>query len=415
MLNEHEAQQQDAFLELAQHIPLTAKGLPFYLYRLDFLWQPTSTPSQDPNQLPQPEQQGHIPKFLTHDDDHDQDAQGDTNLNLNLEDFEDSDTDIWMGHRQPDEGYYQPDAEPAPEPAPDKEKHKVPAPNLDDFRKIAGYTPEQLNRARVRLFYSEGYPAMSDGRTLWSRWEWEPPEAYAAFQAYLHYNALKDRPRLLEEMVQFISHQAGVPITLEKLTYYATVYYWQWRAKAYDLFEEQAFRFQLEQRAKKSMARHYDVATDLFERLEMYLSEEKFWKQMNPKLAIDFLKKLTDMQRVASGLTANGGDVNPGTTQKAQGSSAVNVNISQNNTAQGRASGGGSPDELSLDMLSGEALKDPETAQLFQQLIIKLNRHQGEDIDLAEFEEIPDDGEGGGDVEMGEAQGSSTSEEGEYQ
>ncbi len=42
-----------------------------------------------------------------------------------------------------------------------------------------------LKGAYVPLSYDEGYPTLPDGRPFWSQLDFEPPESYAAFRAYL--------------------------------------------------------------------------------------------------------------------------------------------------------------------------------------------------------------------------------------
>ncbi len=176
-----------------------------------------------------------------------------------------------------------------------------------------GFTRADLRVAWVPLSYSEGFPTLPTGIPFWEQLPYEPPEAFMALEVYLTIPTIEKRGvRRLDEVPELLGaaarasgygHTSG--ISMESLVGYYDLYYWKDRTKAYDLFRTAHYRKKSEERALQLMDDHYFRSESLLKRLSSYMEdEEEFWSLMTPKVAIDFFKTLTQMQRVSVGLPA---------------------------------------------------------------------------------------------------------------
>lgn len=234
--------------------------------------------------------------------------------------------------------------------------------------------------AFLPLAYVEGFPALPDGNPFWYRLDFEPLEAFQAFEAYLSQGDQGAR-QLFILGEDGLENGSGPQTTM--LMEWFDLYYWEHRCKSFDLFRIAQARKMREQRALTVDDNHYMLATRLMDQLEAYMLPEdgddnEFFDLLTPKVAIDLLKLLTQMQRVSSGLPASGpsGGASDGSHQPGASVEVIMRNIIQGN--QGSMDGSGpiidqSGREVShLDALEN-ALQDPDTAALAQELVIKLN------------------------------------------
>lgn len=267
------------------------------------------------------------------------------------------------------------------------------------------FTRADLRAAWLQLDYKEGYPRASRGTPFWQQLDFEPPEAFMAFEAYLTLTVIENRGvremRYVPDVMNHLARQSGLPlVTLpseEQLEQYYTLYYWYHRTKAYDLFRAVEFRRKQEERAYETLDDHYFRSRKMLDRLQEYMDdEEEFWSLMTPKVAIDLMKVLVGMQRVSVGLPAGtplpapavGKDgVSRGTPitvegmmrMLAQQDKHAGVPLVTSGTGDGDADGGGGvamallqAQRQEMKMLIAKMLTDPEATEKAQDLIIAM-------------------------------------------
>ena len=91
------------------------------------------------------------------------------------------------------------------------------------------------------------------------------------------------------------------------LTEFSILYNWKARARAFDLYQDAAYRHRKLRRQSTSEDSHYLMAESLLSRLKREVLETpEFFKDMDPKVALDMLVKLVSIQRISTGLPASG-------------------------------------------------------------------------------------------------------------
>lgn len=267
-------------------------------------------------------------------------------------------------------GYYRPDFLP--------NSHASEGPNEAEILKVA----------YVELNYEFGYPTLMDGRPFWHKFEFEPSFAHALFNIYL--DQLTQGPRDLallasnaevKELFERMQEASGEPITnafskaLETLNEFSALYYWRYRAKAYDIYKEAAYRHIRLRRQKSTEDEHFQLATQLLEQLRAKVfASPKFFEDMAPKTAVDLLNKLVAIQRISTGLPASGPlaqkeipedtsfEMILRTLQQKAGQSGNNVY-----DQLGQAVGGGK------GVLS-RVLEDPTSTDMMQEMVIRVTK-----------------------------------------
>lgn len=224
---------------------------------------------------------------------------------------------------------------------------------------------ESYKHAFVPLAYHEGFPTLPNGNPYWNQFDHEPIDDYQLFDIYMQLPTLGEGARSLAFLPKLITQHLQRDITVKYLQQIFDLYYWHYRAKAYDLFREAARRKQLEMRALDVNNNHYVLATRLMNKLEIFFENEAdFWDLMTPKTAIDFLKTLTQLQRVSVGMPAAGPLNNQGDNENPSFEMTLRT-IAQSNH-----------DDTTTDAQNNQAvnaaLSDPNLASLAQELIIKL-------------------------------------------
>ncbi len=217
--------------------------------------------------------------------------------------------------------------------------------------------------AYVSLSYVEGFPTlMEDSAPFWARFDWEPPEAFARFEDYLIQGEAGARQLYLLETTN------GGSTTPSELFH---LFYWSDRVKAYDLFRIAEFRKRQYHRGLSLDDDHFTKASTLFDMVMKYFTKEDgdFLDTLTPKVAIDLLKAVTQMQRVSAGL--------PGL---APVDAAKKAGFSLEVALEGIAGARVDPNSVQGTVIdeSGQrleaALNDPKAAALAQKLIITLNQ-----------------------------------------
>ena len=259
---------------------------------------------------------------------------------------------------------------------------------------VQAATQSQLACAFYPLCYAEGFPAQEDGRPFWGQLEFEPDEPFEAFEAYLAQGQLGVRQLFLLASTQdaltgrscFPAHadnqtnQTNQPdsistsMRLQALQEYFHLYYWEWRVKAFDMFNTIAKKQQRLARAMQVEDDHYLVAERLNSIALSYIDDDpdsEFMQLMTPRVALEMLKSGTVLQRISAGLPANG----PSPNQKADPNGVgASIEVQLRTIAQQN----GVTEQASHDNTSTlrEVLQSPETAALAQELIIKMSTPQ---------------------------------------
>ena len=243
-----------------------------------------------------------------------------------------------------------------------------------------------LRAAFLPLSYVEGFPAQPDGRPFWHRFDFEPADAHEAFQVYLAQGSHGARQLfLLPETLEATGMNGSTPDTamLQEFFY---LYYWEMRSKAYDLFRVAEARKIRESRAFETENGQYILAGRLQSLIEAYMlpdpndpgAESDFMEMLTPKAATDLLKLSLQLSRINAGLPANGPAESDGANSNSPPGASLEV-ILRNVSKQINPTAASTAEEpLSLApqraVALEEALRDPQTAELAQELIIRINQ-----------------------------------------
>ncbi len=267
-------------------------------------------------------------------------------------------------------------------------KHKT-------VHRIAGFLTEDIMSAFVPLVYDEGFPTFENGDPFWTCLHYEPMEAYAAFVKYLAMSSGGKMQVVLDDDledtsdpenirgasgVRSISQLANelerddtqVIAVQEQLQVWAQLYYWDWRAKAYDLFRVVQHRTQQEIRAIETQDSHYLISRRLIAKaLEFMDDDEDFKDQLTPKMALDMLRLGMTGERLAAGMSATGGS--------GDGTPAVHTSVSMSLRQVANDSKG---EEVEISESGGveileQALHDPKKTEILQDLILEMQVNTG--------------------------------------
>lgn len=254
--------------------------------------------------------------------------------------------------------------------------------------RIAGFPAEHLHHAFMPLQFDEGFPAFDNGRPFWGRLEFEPADAYEAFQKYLQMSLGRASTlegsgedeeydgksasgmRDISALASDICPQDSKLLQLiQRFQEYYHLYYWGMRSHAYDLCRVAQHRTMQEARAIESQDEHYVVSRRLRHRLMQYMDDdEDFWDMMTPKTGLDMFKTLTQLERVSAGLPAAGpggpGGRNSNIEEHGKPFEVTLRTVAQTNRRITNVS------ESDEDNVLNRALEDPESTEILQKLII---------------------------------------------
>jgi len=275
-----------------------------------------------------------------------------------------------------------------------------------DEQRIAGFRRKDLLIAYTDLHYAEGFPAFQNGSPFWSKLLWEPMDAYTAFEHYLQFS-IDTKETQGDTEIRSISALASrlslrgynpeqIAVAQEQFSRWSVLYYWTYRAKAYDLYRVVQHRKSLELRAIETTDNHYLIAKKLFQKLEVYLEdEERFWDLLTPKVAVDLLKTLTGLQRLSAGLPmgapnaiGKGEHLGAGIGSMVTAGQSMEVILRQVAQSAGLGVGGGTVgggiegttldqngniiSQAKGDSLLNRVMANPDLTAITQELIIKL-------------------------------------------
>lgn len=250
--------------------------------------------------------------------------------------------------------------------------------------RIAGFPARALHGAFMPLQFDEGFPAFNNGQPFWARLDYEPADAFEAFQKYLQMSFGRASTlegegedeeydgsdatgtRNISTLTANLFPDNQLLMMTQKYQEYYHLYYWGMRAHAYDLYRIVQYRTQQELRAVETQDEHYVQTRRLRHRLMQYMNdEEDFWDMMTPKTGIDMFKTITSLERVSAGLPAGGPISDANEAIRGQPFEVTMRTVAQTNR------------RVDKNIISEEgevldkALEDPAATEILQELIIK--------------------------------------------
>lgn len=251
--------------------------------------------------------------------------------------------------------------------------------------RTAGFPTKSLATAFMPLQYDEGFPAFENGVPFWQRLEYEPAEAFEAFNKYLQMSLgrvasnendddIEDEYdgtaasgiRSISRMASEMYPDSDLLGMIDIYKGYYHLYYWGMRAHAYDLFRVAQYRKQQEHRAIETQDEHYIISRRIRHRLMKYFNdEEEFWGLMTPKVGLEMFKTLTQLERISAGIPA-AGPMSEETAAK--GGAPFEVVLRTVAQANQVTKGVTVTDEGEI---LDRALEDPKATGLLQELIIR--------------------------------------------
>ena len=237
--------------------------------------------------------------------------------------------------------------------------------------RTAGFPTDELEEAFTWLSYDEGYPTQQNGKPFWDKLPYEPMECHDLFKRYLSLGSSADSPpRAIASL-----GDANDSVFTERTRHQSILYYWKYRTQAFDIYSVAERQRAQDLRAIELNDQSYFQAQHWMERLKEYIGdEEEFWGMMTPKVALDFLKQLHVMQRLAVGMPAS---TPPTTRTQGQPFSAefrkTAVDVGEQEPANASAS-------AADDAILVEALEDIRTTEAMQDLILKVHKQPEREI-----------------------------------
>ncbi len=210
---------------------------------------------------------------------------------------------------------------------------------------MGGFPVESLDAAYIPINYQEGFPSFNSGDPIWMLLPYETPQSYEYFQQYLSMLSGMDIAEDEQDEDESYIHDVDAPLNnnyhpvrsvqalgeiisakiqghgseskpqelQEKLINMYHLHYWKFRAHAHDLFKIAQNRKSQELRAISMEDEHYTLAKRLRRQIQQFMTDdERFWDQLNPKLALDILGKAIALERISVGLPAGGPSLKEG-------------------------------------------------------------------------------------------------------
>jgi hypothetical protein len=185
---------------------------------------------------------------------------------------------------------------------------------LEGYWDPASLSDEYDNPKLVPLRYDEGFPTIEDtGVPFWERLENEPPRYYEAFKRYRDYpyttvtaanasqasNLTKNRlaqhkKRTLAKTAELLRTSSSTLATL------AALYYWQYRASAYDRYRDEEAQIQLRADAVEMELTHAGIARRLLDKVTSALDEMEP-EELTPQMMVEWLKSGVHLERLSRG------------------------------------------------------------------------------------------------------------------
>lgn len=172
-----------------------------------------------------------------------------------------------------------------------------------------------LDSASIPISFEHGYPAIYETQPFWEQLPCEDADAYSSFIQFLELPAktLSENPIRLLPMIATVTGNS-----LEDVTEWCHIYYWHWRARAYDLFLIACHRKQREQRIMTIEGNHFRQADILLDKITTIATikldrelrdlkdDEEAETETKLRDLISMAKDLMGIQRVSLGLPSAG-------------------------------------------------------------------------------------------------------------
>jgi hypothetical protein len=252
----------------------------------------------------------------------------------------------------------------------------LPANLVDYSLKAQG---QLLSAAAVPLTFEHGYPAFDEHTPFWSQFPYEPPDAFDAFIQFLE---LPEKSRSENPVRLLPSIALLVDIPLEEVIEWCHLYYWHFRARAYDLFIITCRQKQREQRMLTMEGAHYDLAERALQKVTRMLdkkldqvlatmgTDDEMFDETKLKDLTNITDTLVRIQRVSQGLPATGPlAANLGGALAPKHSTVEDSMRHINKTSATTDGNGDGHGGLSAEM--DEVLQDPEMLETLQDLITR--------------------------------------------
>lgn len=209
---------------------------------------------------------------------------------------------------------------------------------------------EALNAAILHLEYPEGFPILPDGSPFWAQLTWEPQDAYDAFIEYIELGGARQIHKL-----------HSYPI--EQVREWFHLYYWNHRVQCFDLYRIANHQRTRLQRMLVVEEDHYQTASKVMAKLKGFIENIQFDEtNLTPEKAVGVLEKLVKIQRLSVGLPAQGGTSLDEQVRQPQQTTVILQNVTESSRTQEK------PKSDGVDVL----MEDPDSIELVQQLVIKL-------------------------------------------
>lgn len=246
-----------------------------------------------------------------------------------------------------------------------------------DYTLVSAF-PEE---AFIEFNLDEGFPALPDGRPIWFKLDYEPPELFAAFELYVE--SINSGPRHVAQLLDSAELEVllGDNLNMNFLRNVYYLYFWKDRARAYDTFQDAAYRHIRMRRALSTEDSAYIQADSMLKKVNAVFEEPKFWEQLeyDPKVALDYFKELLKIKRVAAGLpgAAPSGEDGSSTFEMIMRKVQEETKSSLSDRTPGAMFDAGGRLVADDDNFLKGALGDPTTAKAMQEVIIRMTKNRG--------------------------------------
>lgn len=166
------------------------------------------------------------------------------------------------------------------------------------------HAPAELPiEAWSELDYLEGFPTIGrSGIPFWERLPHEPIKFFDYFKAYLEMGA--DSARHLHGLPEILMSADGFVVSIGLLKGIHDLYYWSYRALAYDMFRSALRERERVRYGEAIEDGHATVANTMFEKGSKWI--EANFDKLTSREKMEALKMSIGLQRIVAGFPANG-------------------------------------------------------------------------------------------------------------